>query len=141
MGKNADIAPGSGVVGKVKNGQYWKGSPAVKSGKARHPWPDHPARWRPGGWPPMGSPRYCWALPLLALAAGLAVIGWAVRDAPTLSAAIGPALLWVPVATLVSVAIYAALTVIGCDCCPSGCAGLPPGPQPGGLATNGPPSG
>ncbi len=41
VGKNADVAPGSGVVGKVKNGQYWKGSPAVKSGKARHPWPDH----------------------------------------------------------------------------------------------------
>ena len=36
--------PGSGVVGRVKKGQYWKGSPAVKSGKARHPWPDH----RPG---------------------------------------------------------------------------------------------
>ena len=42
VGKNADVAPGSGVVGKVKNGQYWKGSPAVKSGKARHPWPDAP---------------------------------------------------------------------------------------------------
>ena len=41
VGRNADVAPGSGVVGKVKNGQYWKGSPAVKSGKARHPWPDH----------------------------------------------------------------------------------------------------
>ena len=41
VGKNADVAPGSGVVGKVKNGQYWKGSPAVKSGKARHPWPEH----------------------------------------------------------------------------------------------------
>ena len=44
VGKNADVAPGSGVVGKVKNGQYWKGSPAVKSGKARHPWPDHRPR-------------------------------------------------------------------------------------------------
>ena len=33
-GKNADVAPGSGVVGKVKSGQYWKGSPAMKSGKA-----------------------------------------------------------------------------------------------------------
>jgi non-ribosomal peptide synthetase-like protein len=29
VGKNADVAPGSGVVGKVKNRQYWKGSPAV----------------------------------------------------------------------------------------------------------------
>ena len=44
VGKNADVAAGSGVVGRVKKGQYWKGSPAVKSGKARHPWPDH----RPG---------------------------------------------------------------------------------------------
>ena len=47
VGKNADVAPGSGVVGKVKNGQYWKGSPAVKSGKARHPWPDHRPRRAP----------------------------------------------------------------------------------------------
>ena len=43
---------GSGVVGKVKNGQYWKGSPAVKSGKARHPWPEERPRPRTvlGGW-------------------------------------------------------------------------------------------
>jgi len=114
VGKNADIAPGSGVVGKVKNGQYWKGSPAVKSGKARHPWPDHRPPLAPWWVAAYGiSSILLGALPLLALAAGLAVIGWAVRDAPTLSAAIGPALLWVPVATLVSVAIYAALTVIG----------------------------
>ena len=45
VGKNADVAPGSGVIDKIKNGQYWKGSPAVKSGKAHHPWPDErPAR-------------------------------------------------------------------------------------------------
>ena len=44
VGKNADVAAGSGVVGRVKKGQYWKGSPAVKSGKARHPWPEE----RPG---------------------------------------------------------------------------------------------
>ncbi|NBQ44123.1 MAG: amino acid adenylation protein, partial [Mycobacteriaceae bacterium] len=41
VGDDADIAPASAVTGKVKSGQYWKGSPAVKSGKARHPWPDH----------------------------------------------------------------------------------------------------
>ena len=40
VGKNADVAPGSGVLDKVKNGQYWKGSPAVKSGRVNHPWPD-----------------------------------------------------------------------------------------------------
>src|SRR6202008_3443300 len=52
VGKNADVAPGSGVLDKIKNNQYWKGSPAVKSGKARHPWPDErpPSRTQ---WVPM----------------------------------------------------------------------------------------
>ena len=54
VGKNADVAPGSGVVGKVKNGQYWKGSPAVKSGKARHPWPITARRGHRCGWPSTG---------------------------------------------------------------------------------------
>ena len=46
VGKNADVAPGSGVVGKVKNGQYWKGSPAVKSGRVRPPVAGRPAAAR-----------------------------------------------------------------------------------------------
>ena len=109
VGKNADIAPGSGVLGK-----YWKGSPAVKAGKARHPWPDHrppPAPW----WVAVYGVTsvLLGALPLLALGAGLAVIGWAVRDAGTLTDAILPALLWVPVATLLAVVLYAAMTVFG----------------------------
>lgn len=112
VGKDADVAPGSGVIGEVKKGQYWTGSPAVKSGKARHPWPDH----RP-------PPRPLWVavygltsillggLPLLALGAGLALLGWAVRDAATLGAAIGPAALWTPVAALTALAGYAAVTI------------------------------
>ena len=81
VGKNADVAPGSGVVGKVKNGQYWKGSPAVKSGKARHPWPDHRPRRAPL-WVAMYGVTsiLLGGVPLVALGAGLAVIGWAVRD-------------------------------------------------------------
>src|SRR6185369_9749457 len=112
IGKNADVAPGSGVVGKVKNGQYWKGSPAVKSGKARHPWPEHR--------PPRAT---LWVavygvtsillggLPLLALGAGLSVIGWAVRDAGSVSDAAVAAAVWTPAATLAAVVTYAALTV------------------------------
>jgi non-ribosomal peptide synthetase-like protein len=114
VGKNADVAPGSGVVNKVKNGQYWKGSPAVKSGKAKHPWPDHrPAR------APFWVAMYgvtsilLGAVPLVALGVGLAVIGWAVRDAASLLGAIAPAALWTPAATLAAVLIYAASTVIG----------------------------
>ncbi|MGV0802327.1 amino acid adenylation protein, partial [Mycolicibacterium elephantis] len=93
---------------------YWKGSPAAKAGKVRHPWPEQ----RP-------SPAPLWAavygvtslllggLPLVALGAGLAMIGWAVRDTPSVTAAVGPALLWAPAATLVAVLTYAALTLIG----------------------------
>jgi non-ribosomal peptide synthetase-like protein len=114
VGKNADVAPGSGVIGKVKNGQYWKGSPAVKSGKARHPWPDH----RPDR-APLWVAMYgvtsvlLGGLPLLALGVGLAVIGWAVRGADSVSDAIVPAVLWTPVATLAAAGCYAALTVVG----------------------------
>ncbi|WP_428844627.1 Pls/PosA family non-ribosomal peptide synthetase [Mycolicibacterium hodleri] len=114
IGKNADIAPGSGVIGKVKAGQYWKGSPAVKSGKARHPWPDdRPAR--APVWVAMFGVTsiLLGAVPLLALGAGLAVVGWAIRDTTSLTDAVLPALAWTPIATLVAVVVYAILTVIG----------------------------
>lgn len=114
VGKNAYVAAGSCVVGRVKKGQYWKGSPAVKSGKARHPWPEHrPAR------APLWVPVYgvtsmlLGALPLVALGCGLAVIGWAVRDSASLTDAIVPALVWTPVATLAALGVYALSTVIG----------------------------
>jgi non-ribosomal peptide synthetase-like protein len=114
VGKNADVAAGSGVVGKVKNGQYWKGSPAVKSGKARHPWPQHRPRRAPVWVAVYGvTSVVLGGLPLVALGAGLAVIGWAIHDTNSLTDAIVPAALWTPVATLVALVVYAALTVIG----------------------------
>jgi non-ribosomal peptide synthetase-like protein len=114
VGKNADVAPGSGVVGKVKNGQYWKGSPAVKSGKARHPWPDHRPPRAPLWVAVYGvTSVLLGGLPLLALGVGLAVIGWGVRDAGSLTDAIVPAALWTPAATLAAVVTYTVLTVIG----------------------------
>jgi len=114
VGKNADIAPGSGVVGKVKNGQYWKGSPAVKSGKARHPWPDHRPPRAPFWVAAYGvTSVLLGALPLLALGVGIAVIGNGIRHTQTLAGAVLPALLWVPVATLAAVLVYAGLTVLG----------------------------
>ncbi|MBX7431252.1 amino acid adenylation domain-containing protein [Mycobacterium sp. Y57] len=114
VGKDADVAPGSGVVGKVKNGQYWKGSPAVKSGKAKHPWPDHRPPRAPHWVAVYGvTSVLLGALPLAALAAGLAVIGWAVRDTATVGAALVPALVWTVPATLAALLTYAALTVLG----------------------------
>ncbi|MGH3583445.1 MAG: Pls/PosA family non-ribosomal peptide synthetase, partial [Mycobacterium sp.] len=114
IGKDADVAPGSGVVGKVKAGQYWKGSPAMKSGKARHPWPDERPRRAPLWVAMFGvTSILLGAVPLLALGTGLAVIGWAIGDSVSLTDAIIPALAWTPVATLVAVVVYGLLTVLG----------------------------
>ncbi|TRW80057.1 amino acid adenylation domain-containing protein [Mycolicibacterium sp. 018/SC-01/001] len=114
VGKNADVAPGSGVVGKVKNRQYWKGSPAVKSGKAKHPWPDHRPPRAPIWVAMYGvTSMLLGALPLAALAAGLAVIGWAVRGTATLRDALLPSLAWTVPATAVALLVYAVLTVLG----------------------------
>jgi non-ribosomal peptide synthetase-like protein len=114
VGKDADVAAGSAVVGKVKNGQYWKGSPAVKSGKARHPWPDHRPP-RAAHWVVVYglSSVLLGALPLVSLGAGLAVLAWAVRQTTTLEQALWQAAPWIPVATLVAAGVYAAVTVVG----------------------------
>lgn len=114
IGKNADVAAGSGVVGKVKNGQYWMGSPAVKSGKAHHPWPSQRPP-RAAVWVAMYgiTSILLGAIPLLALGGGLGVLAWAVRDTTTLGDAVVTALPWVPVAALDAVLNYAVFTVIG----------------------------
>lgn len=114
VGKNADVAPGSGVVGKVKNGQYWKGSPAAKSGKARHPWPDYRPP-RASHWVGIYgvSSLLLAALPLVSLASGLTLLAWVARHTATLGAAVAAAAPWIPVATLIALTVYAALTVIG----------------------------
>ena len=114
IGKNADVAPGSAVIGKVKNNQYWKGSPAVKSGKARHPWPDHRPP-RAAHWVAIYglSSLLLGALPLASLAAGLSVLAWTARGTVSLGEAMRAAAPWIPVATLGALAVYALLTVIG----------------------------
>ncbi|QYL16497.1 Pls/PosA family non-ribosomal peptide synthetase [Mycolicibacterium pallens] len=113
VGKNADVAPGSGVVGKVKNGQYWKGSPAIKSGKARHPWPDHRPPRAPLWVAAYGvTSMLLGAVPLVALAIGLGVVVWPARHSATLGSAMATAAPWIPVAALVSLLVYAAFTVV-----------------------------
>jgi non-ribosomal peptide synthetase-like protein len=47
VGKRAEVAPGSAVVGTVPTGQRWAGAPAVKLGKAKRNWPkERPRRGR-----------------------------------------------------------------------------------------------
>lgn len=113
IGRDAEIVAGSAVAGKVKAGQEWAGSPAVKVGRARHRWPDR-APERAVRWVVaygIGS-LVLGALPLAGLAAGLAVIAWGVRDSETLADALLPAFLLLPVATLFSLVVYAVATII-----------------------------
>lgn len=114
VGDNAQIAPGSSVVGTVGNGQHWAGSPAEMSGAARHRCPRHRPPRAPLWVAVFGlTPMLLGALPLVAEFAGLAVLSWGVRDSRTLLDAIVPTVAWMPVAVAGSLAVYATLTVLG----------------------------
>ncbi|MFD6064105.1 Pls/PosA family non-ribosomal peptide synthetase [Rhodococcus wratislaviensis] len=113
IGHDAEVAAGSAVIGKVKAGQQWAGSPAVKVGKANHSWPSQrpaPAtRWVPV----YGlTSLILSALPLIALGCGLLLLGWWIRGADTVGAAAAAALPMLPAATLLALAVFAALTVV-----------------------------
>jgi non-ribosomal peptide synthetase-like protein len=114
VGDDADVAAGSAVVGRVKRGQYWKGSPAVTSGKARHPWPGRRPP-RAAQWVPVfgASSVLLAGLPLVALGTGLAVLALGARGSTTLAAAVRGAAVWIPAATLTAMTAYAVLTVLG----------------------------
>ncbi|MFF7503111.1 Pls/PosA family non-ribosomal peptide synthetase [Streptomyces lavendulae] len=48
VGKRAEVAPGSAVVGQIPTGQRWAGAPAVKLGRAKRNWPrERPPRGLP----------------------------------------------------------------------------------------------
>ncbi|MBA2812402.1 amino acid adenylation domain-containing protein [Streptomyces sp. KM273126] len=113
VGKRAEVAPGSAVVGQVPTGQRWAGAPAVKLGKAKRNWPkERPARgvfWRAlYGVTGVGLI----ALPLLAgLAALLTVSLFVAPDAGLGEALRGAVLALVP-ATLAFGVVYALLLLV-----------------------------
>ncbi|NMR20942.1 Pls/PosA family non-ribosomal peptide synthetase [Cellulomonas fimi] len=116
VGSGTDVAAGSAVHGTTGSDEYWIGSPARRAHEARHPWPaerpDSPGRMR---WVVAyaGVGLALAVLPLVAAAVGLLLVGFAVRDAPDLGAAVGPALLAGTGAALVAYAVYALLVVVG----------------------------
>ncbi|MFD4870553.1 Pls/PosA family non-ribosomal peptide synthetase [Streptomyces sp. NPDC058412] len=75
VGKRAEVAPGSAVVGQIPTGQRWAGAPAGKLGKAKRNWPkERPPRsihWRAM----YGATGFCLtALPVLATVPALLVV-------------------------------------------------------------------
>ncbi|MGW5112059.1 Pls/PosA family non-ribosomal peptide synthetase [Nocardia sp. NPDC004123] len=113
IGRNAEIAPGSSVSGKVKAEQEWAGSPAVKVGRAQHRWPDEtPAR--AAHWVAIfGITSMALAsVPIFALGTGGLLIAWWIRDTRTLAAGFERAFAVLPVAMLLVLGVYAAVTIV-----------------------------
>ncbi|MEE1832752.1 Pls/PosA family non-ribosomal peptide synthetase [Streptomyces sp. SP17KL33] len=113
VGKRAEVAPGSAVVGQVPTGQRWAGAPAVKLGKAKRNWPkERPQRglfWRASyGVSGVGLT----ALPVLAGVAALAVLSLFVDPEAGLGGALRGAALGLVPATLAFGAAYALLLLI-----------------------------
>jgi non-ribosomal peptide synthetase-like protein len=113
IARNAQIEPASAVFGRVRSGQRWAGSPAVRVGRVRQWWPDaQPARGR-RWWFAYGASSIVFALiPVIALAAGAAVLVPALRDASSLADLAGRAALLVLPATAAAGVVLALLVVI-----------------------------
>lgn len=113
VGRDAIVDPGSAVIGKVKARQQWSGSPAVKVGKAKAQWPDHRPPQRKW-WVPLyaATAMIISGIPLVSLAAGLAVIGAWALSADTMAAAALRGLAMAPVAAVAAMAVFALLILL-----------------------------
>jgi len=88
--------------------------PAVRLGVARHRWPGHRPARAPLWVAVFGlTAALLGVLPLLAASAGLAVVGLAVHDEPSLRDAVPAALLAVPLATVIAMLVLVTLTAVG----------------------------
>ncbi|HVK24616.1 MAG TPA: Pls/PosA family non-ribosomal peptide synthetase [Actinokineospora sp.] len=113
IGKRADIAPGSGVRGSVPTGQHWAGSPATRTGKATHHWPNRRPPRRKRWIATYAVTSFALSLvPVFAAVPALLVMASFIAGTPTLGAALGQALIAVPLVTLTWMAAYALLVLV-----------------------------
>ncbi|MEV8531532.1 Pls/PosA family non-ribosomal peptide synthetase [Streptomyces sp. NPDC051211] len=113
VGKRAEVAPGSAVVGQVPTGQRWAGAPAVKLGKAKRNWPkERPPRsvhWRAM----YGATGFGFtALPVLATLPALLVVSAFVPAGAGIAQALRGALLAVVPGALAFGFAYALLLLV-----------------------------
>jgi non-ribosomal peptide synthetase-like protein len=112
IGQDAEVAPGSFVTGSVPPDELWAGSPAVFAGIADRDWPARrPPRAR--GWV-LGyglTAMLLGAVPLLAVAPGLALLGRAARDTD-LAGLPRVLALWTAPAALLGFVVLAALVAV-----------------------------
>jgi non-ribosomal peptide synthetase-like protein len=113
IGKNAQVRPGSAVIGVIPAGETWAGAPAVRQGKApRTRAADRPPR--SGRWVAVyaAAALLLSLVPVIAALPGLALLAAALRGTTTPWRSLTAALTGVPLATLVSMAAFALITLI-----------------------------
>ncbi|MGC5169025.1 Pls/PosA family non-ribosomal peptide synthetase [Microbacterium sp. DT81.1] len=102
IGRHAEIAPGSAVFGRVRAGQRWAGSPAVRVGGTSNALaperPPAPRRWL---WAYGVSSAVLGLLPFVAIAVGGIVLAQGIAGASSMAEAIPGAIAWLLPATLV----------------------------------------
>jgi non-ribosomal peptide synthetase-like protein len=113
IGRDAEIAPGSAVFGRVRAGQRWAGSPAVRVGGRSTPLaptaPPKRLRWL---WAYGIASALLGLLPILSFALGAFVLAQGFRGAESLTAAIPGALAMLVPATLTVGVAFAASVVL-----------------------------
>jgi non-ribosomal peptide synthetase-like protein len=113
VGREAEVAPGSGVVGEVKQGEYWSGSPAEAVGRTRGPWSLERPKYKPVWVIAYAAVATLIALlPLVAAAAGLALTLPSLRETTSLSGAALLLTAWLPLVALVWLVVLAALVAL-----------------------------
>ncbi|MET1044699.1 MAG: Pls/PosA family non-ribosomal peptide synthetase [Microbacteriaceae bacterium] len=113
VGKGSEIAAGSAVHSRVPAGQLWAGSPAERTGKAKHDWPQQRPP-RGSRWVPifgLSSVVFA-ALPAVGVVLAALIIGAGIQGSTTLGEAALRAFAWLPVAVAATGVAYALLVVI-----------------------------
>ncbi|WP_431247460.1 Pls/PosA family non-ribosomal peptide synthetase [Leifsonia xyli] len=113
IGRNATVAPGSAVFGRVPAGQNWSGSPAVRVGRARDWWPQERPQRRTRWVAAYALASTVVSLvPVVALAVGAAVVAAFVRGAETWAAVVAAAAAGLVPGTLAAGVVLSTLVVV-----------------------------
>ncbi|WP_394277703.1 Pls/PosA family non-ribosomal peptide synthetase [Luteococcus sp.] len=112
LGPEAEVAPGSTVLHDVPAGERWSGSPAVPIGRARGPWEEQPPSRPWWTWIYGTAGAAISSLPVLAMAAGAAVLWRPVAATTGIRDALTTAALWLPLAGLAGYATLVLLVLV-----------------------------
>jgi non-ribosomal peptide synthetase-like protein len=113
IGRGAEIAPGSAVFGRVRAGQRWAGSPAVRvGGKSAHFAPARPPARRRWLFAYGISSALLGLLPFAAFAVGGLVVAAGIRGSHSLAAALPAFAAWLIPGVLATGLVFAATVVV-----------------------------